>query len=106
MEKTTREIAAVIFDSITEGVFTTDHDCRITSFNAAAERITGFTREQAIGRYCFDIFRTEICQSRCALRHTLADGTSVSNVRVTIMTRDGRPLPISVSRRVLSRSLR
>ena len=101
MEKTTREIAAVIFDSITEGVFTTDHDCRITSFNAAAERITGFTREQAIGRYCFDIFRTEICQSRCALRHTLADGTSVSNVRVTIMTRDGRPLPISVSTTIL-----
>ena len=101
MEKSTREIAAVIFDSITEGVFTTDHDCRITSFNGAAERITGFTREQAIGRYCFDIFRTEICQSRCALRHTLADGTPVSNVRVTIMTRDGRPLPISVSTTIL-----
>ncbi len=101
MEETTREIAAVIFDSITEGVFTTDHDCRITSFNRAAEKITGFTRQQAIGRYCFDIFRTEICQSRCALRHTLADGTPVSNVRVTIMTRDGRPLPISVSTTIL-----
>ena len=101
MEASTAKIAAIIFDSITEGVFTTDHDCRITSFNKAAEQMTGFTRQQAVGRYCFDIFRTEICQSRCALRHTLADGKPVSNVRVTIMTRHGRPLPISVSTTIL-----
>jgi PAS domain S-box-containing protein len=101
VEASTRDIAAIIFDSITDGVFTTDHDCRITSFNRAAEQITGFTREQAVGRYCFDIFRTEICQSRCALRHTLADGRPIANVRVTIMTREGRPLPISVSTTIL-----
>ena len=101
MEASTREIAAIIFDSIMEGVFTTDPDCRITSFNRAAEQITGFTREQAVGRYCFDIFRTEICQSRCALRHTLADGKPVSNDRVTIITRDGRSIPISVSTTIL-----
>jgi PAS domain S-box-containing protein len=101
VEASTRRIAAIIFDSITDGVFTTDHDCRITSFNRAAEQMTGFTREQAVGRYCFDIFRTEICQSRCALRHTLADGKAISNVRVTIMTREGQPLPISVSTTIL-----
>ncbi|NQT17736.1 MAG: sigma 54-interacting transcriptional regulator [Planctomycetes bacterium] len=101
MEASTRKIAAVIFDSITEGVFTTDHDCRITSFNRAAEQMTGFTREQAVGRYCFDIFRTEICQTRCALRHTLANGKPISDVRVTIMARDGRPLPISVNTTIL-----
>jgi PAS domain S-box-containing protein len=101
MEASTREIAAIIFDSIGEGVFTTDPDCRITAFNRAAEQITGFTRQQAVGRYCFDIFRTEICQSRCALRHTLANGKPVSNDRVTIITRDGRPIPISVSTTIL-----
>ena len=30
-----------ILDSINEGVFTVDHDWRITAFNQAAERITG-----------------------------------------------------------------
>jgi PAS domain S-box-containing protein len=101
VEASTREIAAIIFDCITDGVFTTDQDCRVTSFNRAAEKMTGFTRQQAVGRYCFDIFRTEICQSRCALRHTLADGKAIANVRVTIMTRDGRPLPVSVSTTIL-----
>jgi len=62
-----REIAAIIFDSISDGVFTVDRNCRITALNRAAESISGFSREEAIGQYCFDIFRSDICQSRCAL---------------------------------------
>ncbi len=96
-----REIAEIIFNSISDGVFTVDYNCRITSFNQAAERISGFSREEAIGQFCFDIFRTDICQSRCALRHTLANGQAVSNTRVTIITRNGRRVPISVSTTVL-----
>ena len=101
MDADTREIAAVIFNSISDGVFTTDRQCRITAFNKAAERITGFSRAQAVGRYCFDIFRTAICQSRCALRHTLEDGESMSNLRVNIVARDGRSIPVRVSTTLL-----
>jgi PAS domain S-box-containing protein len=46
----------VILDSINEGVFTVNLDWRITSFNQAAERITGVPREESIGRFarrCF-----------------------------------------------------
>ena len=91
-----REIAGIIFDSITEGVFTVDHDCRITAFNRAAESISGFLRQEAVGQFCFDIFRSDICQSRCALRHTMANGKEAHDTRVTIITRDGRRVPISV----------
>ena len=63
----------IIFDSISDGVFTVDEDCIITSFNKAAERITGFRAAEAIGKHCFEIFRTEICHKRCALRDTLAN---------------------------------
>lgn len=96
-----REIAAVIFDSISDGVFTVDDHCRITSFNAAAESISGFTRDEAVGQFCFDIFRTDLCQSRCALRNTLSNGEPARGSRVTIITRDGRRTPISVSTTVL-----
>ena len=101
VDSTHQDIPAIIFDSISDGVFTTDNDCRITAFNRAAEKITGFNREQAVGRYCFDVFRTEICRSRCALRHTLEDGESSSDVKVAIMTRAGRKLPVSVSTTLL-----
>lgn len=46
-EKSARE---VILDSINEGVFTVDVDRNVTSFNRAAGRITGVSREVAIGR--------------------------------------------------------
>ncbi|MCK4966879.1 PAS domain S-box protein, partial [bacterium] len=41
-----------ILDSIADGVFTIDMDWKITSFNTAAERITGVGREEAVGHYC------------------------------------------------------
>ena len=40
----------IIFDSIEEGVFTVDRDWRITSFNQAAERITGVPAETHLAR--------------------------------------------------------
>ena len=96
-----QEIAAVIFDSIGEGVFTVDQSCRITSFNKAAERISGFARMDAVGQYCFDVFRSDICQKRCALRNTLANGKPIQDTRVTIINRDGQRVPISVSTTLL-----
>jgi PAS domain S-box-containing protein len=91
------KIARVIFDSITDGVFTVDRNCIITSFNRAAERITGFNAQSAIGKHCFEIFRTEICHKRCALRDTMANHRPVENARVTIITHDGKEATISVS---------
>lgn len=91
------ELFEQIFDSISEGAFTTDMNMKVTSFNRAAEQITGFARTEAIGQFCFEIFRTDICQSRCPLRTTLERGIPISNVRVNILTREGLKLPINVS---------
>ena len=59
------ECRDVILDSIADGVFTVDKDWRITTFNRAAERITGVPRKEAIGRECWDVFRSNICESGC-----------------------------------------
>jgi len=96
-----REIANIIFESISDGVFTVDENCRITSFNKAAEKISGFNRDEAVGQYCFDIFHTDICQKQCALRNTLATGNPIFNTRVTIITQKGRKVPVSVSTTML-----
>jgi PAS domain S-box-containing protein len=58
--KTQSKEQNVILDSISEGVFTVDLDWRITSFNRAAEDITGIQREKAIGKYCRDGGYTKI----------------------------------------------
>jgi PAS domain S-box-containing protein len=58
----------IILDSIADGVFTVDKEWRITSFNRAAEQITGIARAEALTRHCWEVFRTSICEQRCALR--------------------------------------
>ncbi len=95
------KLSRLIFNSINDGVFTVDRNCVITSFNQSAERITGFGRDEAIGKHCFDIFRTEICHRQCALKDTLKTHDPVQNARVTIITRDNREVPIQITTTML-----
>jgi len=91
----------VILNSIADGVFTTDHEGKITFINKAAEEITGFSSKEAIGHYCFDIFRADICQTRCALKETLKTKKEIMNLPVTILNKEGRKIPINISTAVL-----
>jgi PAS domain S-box-containing protein len=92
---------SIILESISDGVFTVDEDWRVTSFNRAAETITGIRREQAIGRPCCEVFRASLCETDCALRHTFTTGKPVVGRSAFIVRADGERLPISVSTAVL-----
>ncbi len=92
---------AAILDSIADGVFTVDSQFRVTSFNRAAEEITGVRREEAMGARCSEIFRTNICESGCILRRTMESGEPLINQGVYALRRDGTQIPISVSTAVL-----
>ena len=91
----------VILNSIADGVFTIDKDKNITSFNKAAEDITGITRQQAIGRKCFDVFQSNICQTSCALEKTIQTGKQTIDLKVNILNAEGRRIPVSISTAVL-----
>jgi PAS domain S-box-containing protein len=91
----------VILNSIADGVFTTDSEGRITFLNKAAQEITGFSSKEALGHYCFDIFRADICQTRCALKETLKTKKEITNLSVTILTKGGQKVPINISTAVL-----
>jgi PAS domain S-box-containing protein len=95
------EPTSIILESISDGVFTVDPDWRVTSFNRAAEAITGIRREQAIGRPCCEVFRASLCETDCALRQTFATGRPVVGRSAFIVRADGERLPISVSTAVL-----
>jgi len=91
-----------ILESISDGVFTIDINKRITSFNRAAETITGFTGGEAMGQYCFDVFRANICEKRCALDATLDSGKPRVNLPALIISKSGDQKPISISTSVLT----
>ena len=90
-----------ILESISEGVFTVDPEWRITSFNRAAEQITGVPRGEALGRRCSEVFRSSMCESECALRRTLKTGKPVIGRSGFIIDASGNRIPISVSTAVL-----
>lgn len=90
-----------ILNCIADGVFTVDLEWRITSFNRAAEQITGIPREEALGRPCREVFRANICEEACVLRGTMETGLNIVNKPVYIMTVKGKRIPISVSTALL-----
>ncbi len=87
----------LILDSVADGVFTVDRDWRITSFNLSAEIITGWRREEAVGSYCSDVFCSSICGKNCAVAESLYTGSPVTNRSITIKTRRGKEVSISIS---------
>jgi len=91
----------IILDSIADGVFTVDLTRRITTFNKAAERITGIPRDEAVGRLCSDVLSADLCGDGCTLRLTMRRGISVRNMAVYIMRADQKRIPISVSSNAL-----
>ncbi len=87
----------VILDSVADGVFTVDHGRKITSFNKAAEDITGIKRRNAIGKFCYEVFRANICEGNCALERTMKTGRKAINKSVDIINTQGEKIPISIS---------
>ena len=98
---TQKDPRAVILDSINEGVFTVDMAWRITSFNRAAELITGVPAARALGSFCWDVFHANICQADCALKKTMDSKKSMVRASAYIIHRSGRKIPISVSAAIL-----
>jgi PAS domain S-box-containing protein len=90
-----------ILDSVNEGVFTINLDWCITSFNRAAEKITGIRREDAIGHRCSEVFRSNICQDACVMKGVLTTGEPAVNASVFVVDAFGIRIPIKVSAAVL-----
>lgn len=68
-----------ILESMVDGLFTTDTDLRILSWNSASEAITGVSRAGALGRRMDSIFGEQFCQAeRAMLRDSGQDSSSTS----------------------------
>jgi PAS domain S-box-containing protein len=103
--KAPREVKyETILDSIADGVFTVDLDFRITSFNHAAEQITGYLKDTAVGRSCFDVLQADVCGDACVLRQAMEKGKTIVHRPVHIMRADKKRIPISVNATLLKNS--
>ncbi len=90
-----------VLESINEGVITIDLDKKINSFNSAAEAATGFRRQEAIGQFCFDVLRTNICAEMCLMEQCLSDGAARRDVPAFIINKSGDQRPVSMNAALL-----
>ena len=100
IERQSKHITTIL-NCVADGVFTVDRDKKIRFFNSAAERITGYSAEEAVGRPCRDIFHAAVCGKSCILEEVEEKKRSVINRPVNILDRQGRALLVSVSAAVL-----
>ncbi|MGD1973744.1 MAG: sigma 54-interacting transcriptional regulator [Desulfobacterales bacterium] len=84
----------IILDNLDVGIFTVDRGGRVTFFNTAAEKISGFSRRDILGESCSKIFDGNESQEICAMQDTIVNGQPRSSRQGKMMTRDGGSIPI------------
>jgi len=93
-----------ILDSLAEGIYTVNKDFKINSFNRAAEKITGYKRDEVIGKFCKNVMRSERCVRDCPIVRVLEDGENIHDVDNTIINRNGKEIPIKMNAAVFRNS--
>ncbi|MCB2190887.1 MAG: sensor domain-containing diguanylate cyclase [Deltaproteobacteria bacterium] len=91
-----------VLDSLHEGLYVTDPEQRITFWNKGAERITGFSAHEVMGKQCEDNILMHVneagerlCEGLCPLAETLSDGR-FREQDLYLQHKDGHRVPVKV----------
>ncbi len=91
-----------LLDSLADGVYFVDRNRRITYWNTAAQRITGYSADEVIGRCCYDNLLmhvdddgNQLCVGRCPLVASIETGDD-RLAEVYLRHRDGHRVPVWV----------
>jgi PAS domain S-box-containing protein len=80
-----------------EGIIAHDLNRKVLFFNRAAEKITGYSREEALGRDCHTIFGGPFCGSQCAFCSQPPDSLVHHTYVINAATRTGESRRIEMS---------
>ncbi len=92
-------------DSIIRGLalpfFAVDNDYKIIFFNEALEKLTGYSEQEVLGKFCHEILRSEICKEHCPLTETMSTGVDAINLEITIQHKNNLPIPVIMANSVI-----
>lgn len=92
----TRDYLKNILESMSNGLIAVNLGGTITTFNKAAETITGFARHEVLGKLYSSVFPDDSC-GRSPLDLVIKQPNSRFHKELTMSTRDGRSIPVGVS---------
>ena len=97
------EYLANIIDSANEGIYVTDLDRRFLLWNEAAEKISGYRKNEMLGRCCYDNLLShtdrngqELCFLRCPLQAAIEDGKPHGPEIVYLRHKNGKRIAVEV----------
>ncbi len=91
------QLFQAILNSISEGVMTLDKDWKIASWNRAAERITGYHREEVLGKECMKLLRTTLCEDDCPVDRALSCGHPYHDIEVSMRNKRNETVHLLVN---------
>lgn len=86
-----------ILDNFMDGIIAHDRERRVMFFNRAAVAITGYSKEDVIGKDCHDVFGTPFCGSRCSFCGNPPDALEHLIYPLNILTKSGELRRIEMS---------
>jgi len=96
------DIFRSVLDTLRTGVYIVDEDRRILFWNDGAEEISGFPRQEVVGRFCRENILVHcdennriVCSKACPLTDTMRDGKPRS-VELYLRHKEGFRVPVSV----------
>lgn len=89
-------LAEYVLNSIDDGVFSVNRKWQILSFNKSAERLTGWKRDDVIGRRCQDVFNDGRCH-QCILSESIRQQKPMANHSLFINTAHGKRILVTIS---------
>ncbi len=86
-----------ILDNLMEGIIAHDKSRRILFFNRAAEMITGFRKEDVIGKDCHQALGGPFCGNHCSFCGEVPQTLTHTSYSLNILTRSGDPRRLEMS---------
>jgi len=86
-----------VLDNLKEGIIAHDLNRRIFYFNREAEKITGYSRKEVIGKDCHKAFGEPICGGRCSFLNDKQTLTDRAEYPIKLMTKDGESRQVEMS---------
>ncbi|MCW7754631.1 sigma 54-interacting transcriptional regulator [Desulfobotulus sp. H1] len=99
-----RENLFRVFDNLDTGIVAHDTSRRIFVFNREAERITGFSRSEVIGKDCHEVFGAPLCGSRCSFCDGHAFPGDHAAYPLNLVSRSGEVLQVEMSVTAMKRA--
>jgi len=86
-----------ILDYLPDGIICHDRERRIIYFNRAAEALTGYGREEVLGRDCHQAFGRPFCGAQCSFCGQAPDSWTTITYPLNILTKTGEPRQIHMA---------